>query len=189
MKASFLLIVDRLKHRTIYSLKKTIGSIPCWPVIIMALGGLLVHQESRADKSPIYASWYGQEGDTCDPWPHFTTASGRRFNENELTCAHPSYPFGTLLRITRLEPNKATHRKTKVRGSAKRNNSVVVLVTDRGPAKRLVAKGRAVDLSKLAFSRLAKLSEGLVPIKIEVLRYGYPTLRSKHRHVRSASKL
>jgi rare lipoprotein A len=65
------------------------------------------------------ASFYGNESGS-------KTASGQRFNENAMTAAHRSLPFGTKLRVT-------------YKGS-----SVVVTINDRGP----FIKGRVLDLSK-----------------------------------------
>jgi rare lipoprotein A len=70
------------------------------------------------------ASWYG---------PGFQgrkTANGERFDTNEMTAAHKTLPFGTLLKVTNLENNLYT----------------VVRVNDRGPYIR----GRIIDLSKAA---------------------------------------
>ncbi|MBF0965366.1 MAG: septal ring lytic transglycosylase RlpA family protein, partial [Alloprevotella sp.] len=58
------------------------------------------------------------------------TASGERLHHDSLTCAHRTYPFGTLLKVTNLN----------------NGNTVVVRVTDRGP----FAKGRIIDLSYAA---------------------------------------
>jgi rare lipoprotein A len=67
------------------------------------------------------ASTYGNESGS-------QTASGQRFNENAMTCAHRSLPFGTKLRVTH------------------GGQSVVVTVNDRGPFVR----GRVLDLSTAA---------------------------------------
>jgi rare lipoprotein A len=70
------------------------------------------------------ASWYG---------PGFQgrkTANGERFDTNEMTAAHKTLPFGTLLKVTNLENNLYT----------------VVRINDRGPYIR----GRIIDLSKAA---------------------------------------
>ena len=64
------------------------------------------------------ASFYGNESGS-------RTASGQRFNQNAMTAAHRSLPFGTKLRVTH--------------GS----RSVVVTINDRGPFVR----GRVLDLS------------------------------------------
>ena len=53
------------------------------------------------------------------------TSSGRRFDENEFTCAHKTLPFGTRLAVT------------------KGGRSVIVTVTDRGP----FTPGRMLDLT------------------------------------------
>jgi rare lipoprotein A len=65
------------------------------------------------------ASFYGNESGS-------RTASGARFNQNAMTCAHRSLPFGTRLRVTHGD------------------RSVIVTVNDRGPFVR----GRVLDLSK-----------------------------------------
>ena len=70
------------------------------------------------------ASWYG---------PNFhgkRTASGAIFNQNALTAAHKSLPFGSKVKVTNLSNKK----------------SVVVTINDRGPFKA----GRIIDLSKKA---------------------------------------
>jgi rare lipoprotein A len=65
------------------------------------------------------ASYYGSESGS-------KTASGQRFNQNAMTAAHRTLPFGTRLRVTHGE------------------RSVVVTINDRGPFVR----GRVLDLSK-----------------------------------------
>lgn len=80
-------------------------------------------------------------------------ADGRKLNDNMLICASWDYRFGTRLRITNLANNK----------------SVVVEVADRGPNKKLYKKGRKIDLSKMAFSRIAELKEGIINVSVEVV--------------------
>lgn len=79
------------------------------------------------------------------------TASGQRFNNNDLTAAHKKLPFGTILKVTN-EIN---------------NNFVIVKITDRGP----FVKGREIDLSKRAFLQIASNKKsGVVYVKIEILK-------------------
>lgn len=79
------------------------------------------------------------------------TASGARFNNDDLTAAHKKFPFGTMLKVTNETNNK----------------SVVVKITDRGP----FVKGREIDLSKRAFMEIASNKRnGLVYVKIEILK-------------------
>lgn len=93
------------------------------------------------------ASWYGDE---CRGLPQ---ANGKPFIPEALTVASWHHKLGTKLRVTTSE-----------------GKSVVVTVEDRGPAKRLVAKGRILDLSAGAFSQLADRKAGLVVItNVEVI--------------------
>jgi rare lipoprotein A len=87
------------------------------------------------------ASWYGPGFDGK------RTASGERFNQNELTAAHRTLPLGTEVTVTNLENGR----------------QVVVAVNDRGP----YAKGRVLDLSKGAARRLGMLEEGTAQVRIE----------------------
>jgi rare lipoprotein A len=80
------------------------------------------------------ASWYG---------PGFhgkTTASGTKYNQNAMTAAHKTLPFGTVVKVTDQRTGK----------------SVKVTITDRGPFH----KGRIIDLSKAAASKLGTIQAG-----------------------------
>jgi rare lipoprotein A len=79
-------------------------------------------------------------------------ANGQPFDPNRLTCASWFYDFGTRLHIRH------------------EGRYVVVVVTDRGPAKNLVRQGRIIDLSRAAFARLAPLGQGLIRVKLTRLR-------------------
>jgi rare lipoprotein A len=91
-------------------------------------------------------SWYGQE---C---AGRLMSNGKPFRPERLTCASWDYPLGTRLAIRR------------------GGNSVIVVVTDRGPAKRLVAQGRRLDLSEAAFRRIGNLADGLLVVNVEVVK-------------------
>ena len=91
----------------------------------------------------IIASWYGG-GERLNEF----TASGEVFNPQALTCASWDYHFGTRLKVTNVKNDKI----------------VIVRVNDRGPNKRL---GRAIDLTKRAFSKIADPKQGLILVKIE----------------------
>lgn len=84
------------------------------------------------------ASWYDHNSGT-------QTASGERFNENAMTCAHRSRAFGTHLKVTDL-------------GSGQ---SITCRVNDRGP----FVKGRCVDLAKGAARALGM--EGIAKVRVE----------------------
>lgn len=72
------------------------------------------------------------------------TASGERLHPDSLTCAHKSYPFGTLLTVY----NPANGRSVNVR------------VTDRGP----YVQGRIIDLSWSAAKELGIIGQGVATV-------------------------
>lgn len=89
------------------------------------------------------ASWYG-------PGYHGKrTASGERFDQDELTAAHPSWAFGTRVKVTLL----ATGR------------SVVVRINDRFPAY----KNRIIDVSRAAARQLGLIGPGTGRVRLDVL--------------------
>ncbi|MFH1479226.1 MAG: septal ring lytic transglycosylase RlpA family protein [Candidatus Omnitrophota bacterium] len=94
-------------------------------------------------------SWYSKK----DPGILRTTANMEIFDDEKLTCAIWDLPFNTLLRVTNLENGRY----------------IYVRVNDRGPAKRLVNRGRALDLTKEAFSKIADLKEGLIRVQVEII--------------------
>jgi rare lipoprotein A len=78
------------------------------------------------------------------------TASGERFDPHELTAAHPTLPFGTLLQVTNIATGK----------------SVTVRVNDRGP----FVKGRVVDVSYSAAQALGMVHSGVANVKVDVVQ-------------------
>jgi rare lipoprotein A len=89
------------------------------------------------------ASWYGKihHGQK--------TAVGQRFDQNQLTAAHPTLPLGTKATVTNLETG----------------TSVDVIITDRGP----YVKGRDIDLSKAAAERLGVTKHGAAAVRIDAV--------------------
>lgn len=77
------------------------------------------------------------------------TASGEKFNTNDLTAAHPTLPFGTKLRVT----------------NATTGQAVTVRVNDRGP----YVPGRVVDVSYAAADALGMVGKGLAKVKLDVV--------------------
>ena len=127
---------------------------PKWllPVIIALLLILLNTIIARADVVHT-ASWYSYQSCRREGTSGVWTASGEMFNENSLTAAMWKVRFGTRVRVTNLQNGK----------------SVIVRINDRGPAKRLVKKGRIIDLSKGAFMAIASLKSGIIQVRVEVL--------------------
>jgi peptidoglycan lytic transglycosylase len=89
------------------------------------------------------ASWYG---------PGFNghrTANGERYNMRELTAAHQTLPFGSLVEVRNLESGRA----------------IVVRINDRGP----FAKGRVIDLSYAAAREVGVFGPGTAEVELRVL--------------------
>lgn len=78
-----------------------------------------------------------------------TTASGEPFNQNNLTAAHKTLPFGVSVKVTNIANNQ----------------SVTVKINDRGP----FVSGRVIDLSRTAFSKIANLNQGVIQVTIKVV--------------------
>jgi rare lipoprotein A len=89
------------------------------------------------------ASWYGAN------FHGKKTASGAAFDANQRTAAHRSFPFGSRVRVTRLDNNK----------------SVEVEINDRGP----FVDGRIIDLSRAAATALDMTEDGTVTVRVELL--------------------
>lgn len=105
-----------------------------------------------ADNSPVIseypksgiASWYSAS----------RTATGEKFNNQELTCAMRRRDFGKFYKVC----NTSNER------------CVVVRHNNFGPAKRLFNRGRIIDLSKKAFSEIADLNDGVIKVSVEELQ-------------------
>ncbi|MFB8788197.1 MAG: septal ring lytic transglycosylase RlpA family protein [Potamolinea sp.] len=89
------------------------------------------------------ASWYG-------PGFHGNrSASGEIYNQNAMTAAHRSLPFGTYVQVTNMDNGR----------------SVVVRINDRGP----FIGGRVIDLSAAAARALGVTQTGVAPVRLDVL--------------------
>lgn len=94
------------------------------------------------------SSWYGL------PEHGRKMANGWVFSMYDPTVvAHVSLPFGTRLLVTNLKNGK----------------TIIVTVQDRLP-KVWVKKGRIIDLSRAAAENLDFIRDGLVNVKIQIIR-------------------
>ncbi|MGD9944991.1 MAG: septal ring lytic transglycosylase RlpA family protein [Burkholderiaceae bacterium] len=80
------------------------------------------------------------------------TASGERFDPDDLTMAHRSLPFGSTVKVTNLRNRR----------------SVIVRVNDRGPHLR----SRIADVSLGAARMLGMLRHGVIDARLEILSLG-----------------
>ena len=108
------------------------------PTCCVALALLLGSVSARAESG--LASFYGGKHHGGP------TASGERYNQNAMTCAHRTARFGTKLTVSY------------------RGRSIACRVNDRGPFVR----GRIVDVSIAAARELGMIGFGLVKVAVEV---------------------
>ena len=99
--------------------------------------------ESNTELQAGVASFYS------DRFQGATTASGEPFDQQALTAAHPSLPFGTKVLVTRPDTGQ----------------EVEVMINDRGP----FVKGRVIDLSKRAARALGMIRRGTAPVMITLV--------------------
>ncbi len=102
---------------------------------------------ARAKPSPEWresgiASWYGI------PYHGRRAANGEIYDMNQLTAAHRTLPFGTMVRVT----------------SETNGKSVTVRITDRGP----FIDGRIIDLSREAAKRIDMIGPGIMQVRLDV---------------------
>ncbi|MFN0212633.1 MAG: septal ring lytic transglycosylase RlpA family protein [Saprospiraceae bacterium] len=93
---------------------------------------------------------YGKAGYYADSLHGRKTASGEKYDKFEFTCAHKTLPFGTKVRVTRLDNKK----------------SVIVRVNDRGP----FVEGYVTDISRAAAEEIGLIKIGVTRVKLEVLQ-------------------
>ena len=93
------------------------------------------------------ASWYSTESCKKEGTSGIT-ASGEPLSNAGLTCATWDYPIHTRLHVR--------HGK----------RLCTVRVNDRGPGKKALSRGVTLDLSKMAFSQLAELKEGVIVVEV-----------------------
>lgn len=77
------------------------------------------------------------------------TSFGEIYKSNELSVAHRTYPYNTMLEVKNLDNNE----------------SVIVRVNDRGP----FADNRLIDLSKKAAAQIGILEEGVGNVSVKVI--------------------
>jgi len=91
----------------------------------------------------------GQASFYADKFEGRKTANGEIYYHIRKTAAHPDLPFGSVVKVTRLDNNKF----------------VVVRINDRGP----FVANRIIDLSKSAAEELGFVDQGLARVKIELI--------------------
>ena len=89
------------------------------------------------------ASWYGGK------FHGRKTANGETYDQNRMTAAHRTLPFGTRVEVTNLRNGR----------------SVVVRINDRGP----FIKGRIIDVSRRAAGKLGFRNQGITKVRVRAI--------------------
>lgn len=122
-------------------------------VLLALLSSLMAGCSTAPPQSNSPGRSYTETGKAsfyADKFQNRKTASGERFDQNAKTAAHKKLPFGTNVKVTNLKNGK----------------SVIVRINDRGP----FIKGRIIDLSRSAFSRIGNTRAGIIKVRIEVIQ-------------------
>lgn len=109
-------------------------------------------KDSRTKNFDVLEVETGKASFYADEFNGKRTANGEIYDMNELTAAHPSYPFNTLVNVTNLSNGK----------------SVEVRINDRMPQ----FKGRTIDLSLAAAKKIEMINSGIQEVKLEVIKWG-----------------
>jgi rare lipoprotein A len=111
--------------------------------------GLLLHLSAAAQwtwQETGNASYY------ADKFHGRSTASGERYNKNELTAAHRTLPMGSIVRVTH----------------ARNGQSVEVRINDCGPHN----SERVIDLSRAAAEEIQLIADGVAPVILALVEPG-----------------
>lgn len=129
-----------------------------WTVTVVAFNGqqelttgsIARHEAEATRPGPrLTGRGHALSGVASYYWEDQKTATGEQFNKRAMTAAHKTLPFGTRVRVTRVD----------------NGDSVVVRINDRGP----YVGGRIIDLSERAAETLGMKDKGTTPVRVEVL--------------------
>ena len=118
------------------------------------------------DATPV-AVLHGKASYYYGRWIGRLTANGETYRASDVTAAHKTLPFNTMVRVTNLQNGK----------------SVIVRINNRGP----YIKGRILDLSLVAAKTIDMTVAGVVPVKAEILRK-IPVVTKPNRRITEAEK-
>src|SRR5438552_7763346 len=120
-------------------MRRVVFPVACFCGLWTAASAQSVQQPSESG----IASWYGT------PYHGQRSASGEIYDQEKLTAAHRTLPFGTRVRVRRLDTG----------------GSILVRINDRGP----FVKSRIIDLSHAAAAQLGMTAGGVAPVALEVV--------------------
>ncbi|MCB0856439.1 MAG: septal ring lytic transglycosylase RlpA family protein, partial [Bacteroidetes bacterium] len=102
--------------------------------------------------SETWGQMIGNASFYADKFHGRRTANGETYNKLGFTAAHRTLPFGTRVRVIRVDNGR----------------SVVVRINDRGPQSH----DRIIDISRAAAEQINMVPEGIVRVELEILTEG-----------------
>lgn len=121
-------------------------------IFLLTEFNISAQSNKKVYKNSVTASYYAED------FHGKKTSNGEIFNMYDLTCAHKSLPFNTILKVTNLKNGK----------------HVNVRVNDRGP----FYPDREIDLSKAAAVKLGMIKTGTTKVRLEIVKMGPNTKAS-----------
>lgn len=121
-------------------------------IFLVMLSFLLGCASHKRNKSHPELNGYSESGKASYYSMKFQdrkTASGEKFNNYAMTAAHKTLPFGTKVIVTNTNNGK----------------TATVKINDRGP----FVKGRIIDLTRAAFTKIESVDKGIVKVRIKVV--------------------
>lgn len=133
-----MMVTQRIRRRTPTAVLLALAVVLILPVAPL-------RAEAQADEHELtgYASWYAGK------FQGRTTANGETFDTNQLTAAHKTLPFNTIVEVTHVENGR----------------SVIVRINDRGP----FVTGRVIDLSRAAADAIAMTAQGIARVRLRIV--------------------
>lgn len=123
-----------------------------------------LHEEAIVETDSLTTSYSNPPADSilatetgiasyyAEPFHGRKTANGQIYDMYALTAAHPTFPLGTIAKVTNLKNGK----------------SVILTINDRMPKH----PQRIVDLSLGVAKKLDMVNDGLARVRIDILKWG-----------------
>lgn len=140
---------DRINSKTFCCCLRASRIIAISLTILFFLAGCSSHRNYKTPQDLVGYSESGKASYYSMKYQYRKTASGERFNNYSMTAAHKSLPFGTQVIVTNINNGK----------------TVKVTINDRGP----YVKGRIIDLTQAAFSKIESLDKGIAVVEIRAV--------------------
>ena len=127
---------------------------PFWTAVVYARRDTRIETGSVAQLTPatvprVTGAAHALTGTASYYWQDQMTASGEVFNKRDMTAAHKTLPLGSKVKVTNLGNGRST----------------IVRINDRGP----YVGDRVIDLSEAAADVLGMRTQGLAPVRVDLI--------------------